>query len=233
MNASSTQQVVLLNNGAAALFETENYDEAVSMLKQAFAMNKSLVLVKKETSRSNNNNNVLHKCCTSTVPDDTMTGDDDSSEDYIYRKPITIAVTSAINAGYDIHVTLSAIIIFNLALAHHLSGMFLKYDANRNSENLEKAVTLYSLALQVVVAEQRRLASDVTMFLLAIFNNIGHIHKTLGETKVANSFFERMLITLLYLSECQGWEGSKSLSECFFRNTTHLILKDLFTAEAA
>jgi tetratricopeptide (TPR) repeat protein len=224
------------NNRAAALFETEKYDEAISMLKKALAMNKSIMLVKKETSQSNNYNyNVLHKsCCTSPVHDDTMTGDDDSSKDYIYQKPITMAVTFTINAGYDIHVTtLSAIIVFNLTLVYHLSGLFLKDDATTNTANLEKAVQLYSIALQVVATEQRRLASDMTMFLLAIFNNIGHIHKTLGEAKVANSFFEQMLITLLYWNECQGWEGSKSSSEDFFQNTTHLLLTDLFTVKAA
>jgi hypothetical protein len=73
-------------------------------------------------------------------------------------------------------------------LAHHLSG--LKQDADNNSAKLKKALTLYSIAQQLVVAEQRRLASDVTMFLLATFNNIGQIRKTLGETKVANDFFE-------------------------------------------
>jgi hypothetical protein len=71
---------------------------------------------------------------------------------------------------------------------HHLSG--LELDDATNSAKLKKALTLYSIARQLVVAKQRRLASDVTMFLLATFNNIGQICKTLGETKVANDFFE-------------------------------------------
>jgi tetratricopeptide (TPR) repeat protein len=233
MNASTTPQVALLNNEAAALLETEKYDEAVLMLRKALAMNKSMP-VKKEISPSNNN--MLHRCCTSAaVHDDTMTDEDDSSDNYIYRKAITVPVTLAINAGYDIHVTLSGIIVFNLALAHHLSaGLEEDATTTTNTAKLEKAVKLYSLARQLVVAaEQRRLASDLTMFLLAIFNNIGQIRKTLGETKLANKYFERMLTTLLSLNERQGWEDSKSSLEGFFRNTTHLVLTDLFTAEAA
>jgi hypothetical protein len=120
-------------------------------------------------------------------------------------------------------VTLSILIVFNLALAHHLCGL-----ETKKVGMLEKAVHFYALSQQMFAQQ----SLDNIEFILAVTNNIGQIRKTLGQTEVADELFQRMLTTLLYLNE-YNWDTNEFSLEGFFRNTTHLVLKKSHAANAA
>jgi hypothetical protein len=74
--------------------------------------------------------------------------------------------------GHSPGVTLSLIIILNLAIAHHLSAM-----QNQNCRRrLQKALQLYELAHHLQMEEEDICSPRATMI---IANNVGEIHRAL------------------------------------------------------
>jgi tetratricopeptide (TPR) repeat protein len=225
MNAQS-QQLITLTNQAVCLIDEREYAHAFSILKEALIINRDFLTSvdaadQKKSPRSNNN--LLQECMHSSHMKQHVFADD--SDDFIYRRPIRIPEGSQTNVDYHFHVTLSVLLVFNLALAHHLCGL----EGGTNKVGmLEKAVYFYTLSQQMFAQQ----GLGTITFILAVTNNIGQIRKTLGQTEVADELFQRMLTTLLYLNE-YDWDSKEFSLEGFFRNTTHLVLKKSHAAKAA
>jgi tetratricopeptide (TPR) repeat protein len=226
MNAPQSQQVITLTNQAACLIDEREYADAFSILKEALIINRDFLNSVDEAARKKSprsNSDLLEECMQSLHMKQHFFADD--SDDFIYRSPIRIPEGSQTNhTDYNFHVTLSVLLVFNLALAHHLCGL----EGTTRADMLEKAVYLYTLSQQIF--EQQGL--DTIAFILAVTNNIGQIRKTLGQTEVADELFQRMLTTLLYLNQYL-WDTKEFSLEGFFRNTTHLVLTNSHTAKAA
>jgi tetratricopeptide (TPR) repeat protein len=236
MNPSS-RQVVRLTNQAASLVETRDYSEAVPMLRKALVMNKGIIerLDQKDAqskSSRQKSSQLLHECtalpCTEgrRVSIDRVVPCYSEIGDYIYRRPLRIQESSPDNAGFHYHVTISLMIVFNLALALHLSGL----ESPLNPAKLEKAAALYTISQKILAGQD--VDSGAVLFILASTNNMGQVLKALGREEVADEFFKRMLTTLFYLND-RKWEGSQFSLEGFYQNITHLILTNSQTAEAA
>jgi tetratricopeptide (TPR) repeat protein len=124
---------------------------------------------------------------------------------------------------YEPTVEASIAIIFNLALAHHLSA--LHGPLNRPMSILKKAIALYELAYTVQMQEDAELSVEFTM---AIVNNLGHIHRLLGDLEKTNQCFRHLLSTILLL---RSYGGEYSDSSCYHNDTfvysvSHLILRE-------
>jgi hypothetical protein len=106
---------------------------------------------------------------------------------YIYSQPIFCAPTFS-HEGHHPGVTLMMIIIFNLALAHHLvcilpsqHTQFLAFpsltsESQARHKLLSKALQLYELFYQLQM--EREIFS--TQAMLAVANNVGEIHRFVG-----------------------------------------------------
>ena len=120
--------------------------------------------------------------------------------------------------------TLSAMLIFNLALAHH------QYGAKNSKKALLKALKLYECALAYAVAEDAYWAPQA-YFILTCINNLALVHRSLGELKLSDCCFQRVLSMLMFLvvttCDCDfNMDG-------FFRNVTYLMFSNGQSPSAA
>jgi tetratricopeptide (TPR) repeat protein len=132
---------------------------------------------------------------------------------YVYLHPLTIpASVSKVPSE-----AISAIFIFNLALAHH------QYGAKKSKKALLKALKLYECALAYAVAEDSYWAPQA-YFILTCINNLALVHRSLGELQTSDCCFQRVLSMLMFLVvttyDCDfNMDG-------FFRNVTYLIFSN-------
>jgi hypothetical protein len=113
-------------------------------------------------------------------------------------------------------VTLSLIIILNLAMAHHVSAMEQQQSCRRR---LQKALQLYELAHQLQLEENVR-SPRATMI---VANNVGEIHRAVENHSKHAMCLQHLLSTMMFMIDCQLPVSSLEL-EGFFRNTSQLIL---------
>lgn len=101
----------------------------------------------------------------------------DTNSAFIYDHGIPISPSVAVDAA-----TLSAIAIFNAALAHHLAAE--SGESPTPSESLQKSQRLYHLGYQADAMSQSRL------FQFAVINNIAVVERKLGNTALSNEYFD-------------------------------------------
>eukprot|EP00533_Pseudo-nitzschia_delicatissima_P013391 CAMPEP_0197282746 /NCGR_PEP_ID=MMETSP1432-20130617/24578_1 /TAXON_ID=44447 /ORGANISM="Pseudo-nitzschia delicatissima, Strain UNC1205" /LENGTH=365 /DNA_ID=CAMNT_0042749723 /DNA_START=93 /DNA_END=1190 /DNA_ORIENTATION=- len=147
--------------------------------------------------------------------------------DFIYRKPIRVPASYAHHTTLQqSEVILPSIIIFNLALAHHLCGAMKKKSEPQNDASncknqrglssvlLKKSAKLYGLAIQIqereVVAQGAKLYS--TLFYLSCINNLGNVHRLLGDISSSERIYQQLLKMLMYLNYSEHQRGGYELS---------------------
>ena len=158
--------------------------------------------------------------------------DDDqiSSSSFLYRHPIRFPLQEEQLMNYalfDLDVTISAAIIFNLALIHQLyaeqqdsESMLEPEDSRTTAETkkimLEKSVRLYEFVHHLL--SQQHTALDLNaLFLLATINNLGQAYRTLDESSLkASSCFEQLMsFLMLLLDDFEGQQDSQSQRAAF------------------
>ena len=108
-------------------------------------------------------------CATRTFQDKSVSLASSTDGEYVFRHALRVHPKSIQN-GHNMGVTLSLMIIFNLALAHHLMGIDsqqLQQQQQQSPSNeedmdgklLKKALQLYELAYQLHVDEQQLAAA--------------------------------------------------------------------------
>jgi hypothetical protein len=216
-----------LNNVAVKSIEAKKYDVAI------FKLTKSLKMVQLMMSRG-----AMISCRESSDCEETrirsgmlcdFKGSSPSSSfertfenggicsSSIFRDPICMA-SGLPQAERDTCEVLSYVILYNLALSHHLRGM-------ENEEEylkvayLEKALTLYEHAHHILSSQ----AIDLSLLhSMAIASNLGHIHHVIGDEEKAQMCFQHLLSTILYIVDCG--EGAKiETLDGFFRIVMPLI----------
>ena len=248
----TTQEVIVLANHACDMIVSHRYEEAISELKVALVKNKAALANCYRKKRSKEElevatpNYILQECMTMPVDSSSSCCKNDeetsfagglsfaTSTGFVYNQPIRAPQKTTSPVTYhDITVTLSSILCFNLALAFHGFGMQQSQNLAERREILEKAASLYTLAQKITLAEEST-HSDISFFLLAIVNNIGQIHRDLGQFGQADMYFDKALTLLMYWNDCNDWRVEDSaLVQGFIGNTTHLVLKTSVTAKAA
>lgn len=98
-----------------------------------------------------------------------------------------------------------AVIIFNLALAHHLEAL-----CNDEHAHLHQALALYELAHAIQRDEcMRRNGCGNALheeFYMALCANLGHIHTIKGHSDQASLCFQNLLSMLVFLQSSQDGE---------------------------
>ena len=141
-----------------------------------------------------------------------------------YSRPIHIPERLAHESGFDAQVVFSAVAIFNLALAHHLGGM---EDTPSSTNLLKKAAKLYRFGVNI-----QGQGSYGIIFFLATLNNLGEVHKRLGQFLKSEQHFKQLLSTLMFLT-ASGEQVSSSELELFFKSTFFLVSPTHVNAAAA
>jgi hypothetical protein len=188
---TSYQIIIEQNNSAVAMLNQKEYAEAIDILSHALLWQKKTGFVGKAVDYRTLS---LDQCMLQSHRSETswMDGRCDMNRAYIYRQGIFFP--STLNS-----VIITPIIIFNLALAHHLKAEQSK-DADQHKCFLQKALRLYELsydAARVGVGN-----SENSVFRFASVNNIALIHNDLNNTEMSERCLEYMLSELMLLVDC-------------------------------
>ena len=120
---------------------------------------------------------------------------DDTNDEFIYKHGIALP-TNTVDTN-----AITPVLIFNCALCHQLLAKQ-HNDAAASDTYLDRAKRLYRIALD----QQARDANAIFKFALA--NNIGVIHKKLGEHEESNQYF-RQLESLMMIYVDFGVENKR------------------------
>mmetsp|Transcript_8730 Transcript_8730/g.15897 ORF Transcript_8730/g.15897 Transcript_8730/m.15897 type:complete len:229 (+) Transcript_8730:148-834(+) len=140
---------------------------------------------------------------------------------YVFCSPIEIPA----DATGLLPLKVSLLMVFNLALAHHLNGI-----KTSDCDQLEKALRLYECVYRISHEENVDLS---VLHAMALTNNLGHIHLILQDTQKSQKCFEQLLATLIYFVEVSE-NNSDEIENLkgFFSNATGLSMTKC-TAPAA
>ena len=166
-------------------------------------------------------------------------------EDLLYRTPISFNDVFVRETARSYHgvVEMSISIMFNFALSHQLTAV--SGQSPDPVVTLGHSISLYELAHTLQLHEGIDLGMEHTM---ATINNLGHIHRVLGDEDKAMKCFQHLLSILMYLQVQEQMDGSRNLdsdesmswtrrclikNEIFFESVSSLILSDSAAAPAA
>eukprot|EP00536_Pseudo-nitzschia_multiseries_P003485 jgi/Psemu1/301988/fgenesh1_kg.54_\ len=153
-------------------------------------------------------------------------------------------VNPAASCSREDAARISASILFNLGLVYHViagdvssflechRGTMTSGDlSDRVVQSLQYAKAYYQLSLKLQESEKAPISNHN---LMALCNNIGQCYVGLHRHSESIAWAERLL-RLLVCSQQSGESRNKPKhgSECFIRNTSHLILRDPCTAPTA
>jgi hypothetical protein len=126
---------------------------------------------------------------------------------FVFRDPIEIPFNAVAKSAPSprLFSKLSIVVMYNLALAFHLSSL-----QNFSVERLIRAKQLYEFTFQMHLQE----SCDVTLlYSLALMNNLGLIYQVLSDSERSNQCFKNMLATMMFLLEAneahtiKQWDG--------------------------
>lgn len=259
-----------LNNRGAFCIETRGYDQAISILSKALKTTITEMNASKEADSLEEENPAVPQeemmdyhegdtiaiassftCFIRYTPSPRQGGcyiehaagrtEFEERCGYVYKQPIRIPETNFHMGEAQFQTKSSAVILFNLALAHHLRGM--EDDSGLplvSSKILSKALIMYELCNQVLA--QDGIQADI-LFDMSLANNIGQLHTVLKSTLKARLCFEHLLATIMFHLVIYGGKqefGDDSLTTAgddvldgFLENASQLLILSSKTAAAA
>ena len=253
------QRAIRLNNEATReIHNNGNYDSAIKLLASALALSRQAILEKPDKEQmleegsifGQHSNISLDQCILLAQQGQPPLKLDSDNGNYlnhhllpsegqgqgqgpsfVFQSPIAIPEHFMDNADqmYVSSIAVSVMIIFNLALAHQLSGMATSISSMKVA-SLRKAVKLYELSFHLLREEQ--MDEGTTVFSMATINNSGVIYYSLGDAATSGRCFEHVLSTLMFLIDCGECDRVSRL-EGLFQNTSYLIFPHEATAAAA
>jgi tetratricopeptide (TPR) repeat protein len=138
------------------------------------------------------------------------------NEPFIFRAPIYIPSHATDHMSFTYYVDSSFMLLYNLALTHHLSAL----SGNNTQKRLRKALSLYELAYTIQMTEDIQLTVQQSM---AIANNLGQIHTALGDEEKSRQCFQHLLSSIMFLNQ-SGDRDSVEQMDGFIANIMPLIL---------
>jgi hypothetical protein len=174
-------------------------------------------------------------CVTSMGNVNTTRSNIETSNDFVFTEPILVdpqdSVLDSPSQTKRRLMKLTVILLFNMALSHHLKAMNSNETLSNRSSDLQRAYSLYELSCKTQVHQGVEL-SDI--HAMAHINNLGQIVAASGNKVIASKFFQRLLSHLILYMECtEQEERPRREVEGFIQNTSQLILHDPVLAPAA
>eukprot|EP00549_Striatella_unipunctata_P009765 CAMPEP_0118684682 /NCGR_PEP_ID=MMETSP0800-20121206/6791_1 /TAXON_ID=210618 ORGANISM="Striatella unipunctata, Strain CCMP2910" /NCGR_SAMPLE_ID=MMETSP0800 /ASSEMBLY_ACC=CAM_ASM_000638 /LENGTH=247 /DNA_ID=CAMNT_0006581439 /DNA_START=26 /DNA_END=769 /DNA_ORIENTATION=+ len=127
-----------------------------------------------------------------------------SDTTFMYRSPVRLAPPKVLENPAE-STDKSFIILYNLAIAHHLIGL-----KKSSTNTLEKALNLYGMAQDLLISGQGSFPAAsplIARVVMAILNNMGHIHYELGRYEEATTFVNELSRTMFSLGADYMEEG--------------------------
>jgi tetratricopeptide (TPR) repeat protein len=212
----SKMMAMYQNNSAVALISAGHYDAAMSSLSNALKTYKQLIVTNDESPQTKMAS--LDRCMaqsSAATQDNHLASQEDKTGRYIYRQAIQIP--QDVQCDSRANITVSVVVVFNLALAHHLAA---GAGGETKQPRLRKAVKLYGLAFQLLQQEEH-LQNNV-MFTMATLNNMGLAHQQLNHEEAASNCFQHLLSTLMFLVDC-GQVNECGELDGFLQNVSGVI----------
>ncbi len=184
--ARAKQIAIQQNNSAVSLIAAGDYDAAINALSPS-ALKTYKQIIEEADEHPQRVKTSLDQCMTqSPATQGKASSNEDESDQYIYRQAIHIPLEHIVEQTYqESAIACSSAIIFNLALAHHLSALV---SAKHLSNKLHKAATLYQLAGNLQ-RDNAQLENNNVLFTMAAMNNLGVIYHLLEDHETATKFF--------------------------------------------
>ena len=219
---SVQQQIISKNNLAVVMIEEGAYDEASSKLCTLFQayQHYSDENDEEECYKASLS---LDQCMTKGHP---MSSSVDPDFPFMYSDGIRIPAEAAAT-GIPRH-DLASIVLFNLALAYHLSAM----DSMDPGSDLRKALHVYELVYTMQQENKENFLSNL-MFVLSILNNIGIIYQWRNEDDIAARCFDKLLSVLMLLSNHSQSSTDKNEEVVFRGFYRNVVLNHSPCASAA
>jgi hypothetical protein len=226
MNSNKTNTITSINDGACQI-EAGDYRSAIVSLAMALKSCKASTGVVEQRQEATEYSFDFDLLMTQGPVDkkDRSTADTDQMA---YIRPIYIPERLGQESAFDAQVVFS-VAVFNLALAHHLGGM---EDTPSSTNLLQKAAKLYEFGVHIQEGQQSDDYSTGILFFLATLNNLGDVHRRLGNTMKSEQCFGQLLSILMFLND-SGEQSSSSNLEMFFRSTFFLVSPTHDNAAAA
>ena len=162
----------------------------------------------------------------------------DYEDSYIYCQPIQVG-----DEEVDMRETLAFIIIFNLALAHHLQALAAHYKKQDCEHFVEKARLLYELAHDgyIKLHQQHEDSSSHSYhmslrFIIIIQNNLCQLFRLVHNHQTFELYRQHLLSTVMTVVEYNTRDtrhGLPSNMGGFLDNIASLVLGEKACAEAA
>jgi len=256
-----------LNNWAAFHITQRQYDEALNLLTKALKLKKETIPDIPGTEKYPSNCN---SCCTFeyclAIDSQSCSSQHDycckqhqeqhaqdkhprpaiehannleDEDGYVCRQPLYVP-DICIEECHSMGITLSLILIYNLALVHHLKALSMPAgNTARRSKILAKALHLYGLAYQleldwIVPDDDDRIQGiGLLRFTMMLSNNIGEVHRLSGCVSEHKRCLEHLLTVIMYMvdSDNRCILNSNEL-DGLYRNVSTIMLTNV-CAEAA
>jgi hypothetical protein len=192
------------NNRAAAMINAGEIEAAISTICEALLTSRDMIEKAEETTHLPLHltlDGLMTKC----VHFDNS-GDSQEQKTFMHRCAIHIDDTAEdTTCSYESRAVVSAVLIFNLALAYQLAAA---KTTTGNDRYLKKAAKLYGLA-----------------------NRMGLVYQDLRDIVAAQKCFEHLLSTLMFLVDCGETDVVPDM-DGFFLNTSHLVVTQASAAAA-
>jgi hypothetical protein len=165
----------------------------------------------------------------------------DLNQDFVYRRPIFITSESdcenettvfiKCESDWKNEAALIVILVFNMALLHHLIALDLEYDDAKRPHILKGAIKLYKLGHRLQVEQESNVQLSLT-YTMATVNNLAQIFKDLNNKPQSNRLFKHLLRSLMIIVD-SGATNEVDEMAGFMGNASMMILRDCSFAAAA
>jgi tetratricopeptide (TPR) repeat protein len=228
MESSTAMQATVLNEDGIALFAAREYEQAIKRFSRGLNMLKQ-VLAEHEGD-DDEDDQIYEKESSSLSCDFLIQHEEESSiskVDFIFRSPMVIDSNFDESAAktFKYYIHLSFVLLYNLALAHHLSAHLA--DQEHRDRFFQRAKSLYELAYTIQMTEGIHVS---VIENLALVNNLAQVHRDLGCDDLSRQCLEQLLSTLVFAND---FNVDVHQLDGFIGNIVPLILKENKYAAAA
>ena len=243
---------------------TKTFDRAIRRLVGALESYKKSTIIDEKEKEANGQQQqeeeeeIMGNCCSSSIQASldrylmnvlkkktiVFNNDDKTNDQYLFTRFISIPPSTAFSTKASSMIP--TIIIFNLALVHHLHGRKITTSNNNPSSGgsssiLRKAASLYELSYGLLKEQSEEEVGNLgfasnKLFVLAVVNNLGVLHWELNDGKKATKCFEFVMSVLVLMSnnvdDDDEYRVDNNNIDGLLSNATRIVLK-LATAAAA
>jgi hypothetical protein len=151
---------------------------------------------------------------------------------FVYSQPIVIPTddtTPRSSGKFETNLLITSAIVFNMAIAHHLSGI----QQGNDPRLLQIALMFYERSFDLSEVYRNDHTGSCMYYTMAVLNNVGVCYRSMGQGEFADKAFSTLLTYLLY-AHASPQQSITSNLETFFVNVSYLAFpSSMSTAPAA